>query len=99
MRSGQVERATSSLKTSVETAAPRDKAVRSSRLAEARLASGDLDGALDAANYGAGLLESRVSSVRALDRMKEFNARLDPRKSVSAVREFRERLQALSNAA
>jgi hypothetical protein len=31
--------------------------------------------------------------------MKEFNARLDPRKSVSAVREFRERLQALSIAA
>lgn len=99
LRSGQVERATSSLETSVETAAPRDKAVRSSRLAEARLAGGDLEGALDAANYGAGLLESSVSSVRALDRMKEFNARLDPRKSVSAVREFRERLQALSIAA
>lgn len=37
LRSGQVERATSSLETSVESAAPRDKAVRSSRLAEARL--------------------------------------------------------------
>ncbi|WP_329134637.1 transcriptional regulator [Streptomyces sp. NBC_01476] len=95
LRSGQVECATGSLEASVRSAAPRDKAVRSSRLAEARLAGGDLDGALDAANYGAGLLESSVSSVRALDRLKEFSARLEPRKSVPAVREFRERLQAL----
>ncbi|MEU6351030.1 transcriptional regulator [Streptomyces sp. NPDC047072] len=95
LRAGQVERATSSLEASVKTAAPRDKAVRSSRLAEARLAGGDLEGALDAANYGAGLLEDSVSSVRAVDRLKEFSARLEPRKSVPAVREFRERLQAL----
>ncbi|MFF8868139.1 transcriptional regulator [Streptomyces sp. NPDC015139] len=95
LRSGQVERATHSLETSVKSAAPRDKAVRSSRLAEARLAGGDLEGALDAANYGASLLESHVSSMRALDRLKEFSARLEPRKSVPAVREFRERLQAL----
>ncbi|MEV6987418.1 hypothetical protein AB0M95_40030 [Sphaerisporangium sp. NPDC051017] len=67
LRSGQVERATSSLETSVNKAAPRDKAVRSSRLAEARLAGNDLDGALDAANYGAELLEDKVSSVRAVD--------------------------------
>lgn len=99
LRSGQVERATDSLETSVKSAAPRDKAVRSSRLAEARLAGGDLDGALDAANYGAGLLESSVSSVRAVDRLKEFSVRLEPRKSVPAVREFRERLQALPTAA
>ncbi|MGW2007025.1 transcriptional regulator [Streptomyces nigrescens] len=95
LRSGQVERATRSLEASVTKAAPRDKAVRSSRLAEARLAGGDLDGALDAANYGADLLEDKVSSVRALDRLKEFSARLEPHKSVTAVREFRERLQAL----
>ncbi|GAA2230079.1 hypothetical protein GCM10010104_24050 [Streptomyces indiaensis] len=36
LRSGQVERAAGSLETSVKSAAPRDKAVRSSRLAEAR---------------------------------------------------------------
>jgi hypothetical protein len=94
-----VERATDSLETSVKSAAPRDKAVRSSRLAEARLAGGDLDGALDAANYGAGLLENGVSSVRAVDRLKEFSVRLEARKSVPAVREFRERLQALPAAA
>ncbi|QKW50914.1 transcriptional regulator [Streptomyces buecherae] len=99
LRSGQVERATDSLETSVKSAAPRDKAVRSSRLAEARLAGGDLDGALDAANYGTELLESSVSSVRALDRLKEFSAHLEPRKSVPAVREFRERLQAVPVAA
>nr|WP_239149699.1 transcriptional regulator [Streptomyces sp. SID12501] len=99
LRSGQVERATSSLETSVEKAAPRDKAVRSSRLAEARLAGNDLDGALDAANHGAGLLEDKVSSVRALDRLKEFAEQLQPHRSVPAVREFRERLQALSVAA
>ncbi|SHN36553.1 transcriptional regulator [Actinacidiphila paucisporea] len=95
LRSGQVERATGSLEASVWSAAPRDKAVRSSRLAEARLAGGDLDGALDAANYGAELLESSISSIRALDRLKEFSARLEPRKSVPSVREFRERLQTL----
>ncbi|AEY89628.1 putative transcriptional regulator [Streptomyces hygroscopicus subsp. jinggangensis 5008] len=95
LRSGQVERATRSLEISVGRAAPRDRAVRSSRLAEARLAGGDLDGALFAANHGARLLEEEVSSVRALDRLKEFSARLEPHKSVAAVREFRERLQAL----
>jgi len=95
LRSGQVERATSSLETSVASAAPRDKAVRSSRLAEARLAGGDLEGALDAANYGAGLLEGTVSSVRALERLKEFSVRLEPHKHVLSVREFRERLQEL----
>jgi len=99
LRSGQVERATSSLETSVEKAAPRDKAVRSSRLAEARLAGNDLDGALDAANHGAGLLEDKVSSVRALDRLKEFAEQLQAHRSVPAVREFRERLQALPVAA
>ncbi|MEV5592887.1 transcriptional regulator [Streptomyces sp. NPDC052496] len=99
LRSGQVERATSSLEASVKQAAPRDKAVRSSRLAEARLAGGDLDGALDAANHGAELLEEKVSSVRAYDRLKEFSARLEPHKSVPEVREFRDRLQALPDAA
>ncbi|OIK28072.1 hypothetical protein [Streptomyces malaysiense] len=96
LRSGQVERATSSLETSVTRAAPRDKAVRSSRLAEARLAGDDLEGALDAANYGAELLEDSVSSIRALNRLKEFSTRLEPHKSIPSVREFRERLQELS---
>lgn len=94
LRSGQVERATRSLETSVKKA-PRGKAVRSSRLAEARLAGSDRDGALDAANYGADLLEDKVSSVRVLDRLKEFSEQLQLHKSVPAVREFRERLQAL----
>lgn len=74
---------------------PRDKAVRSSRLAEDRLAGSDLDGALGAVSYGADLLEDKVSSVRALDRLKGFSEQLQPHKSVPAVREFRERLQAL----
>ncbi|MFD7506805.1 tetratricopeptide repeat protein [Streptomyces sp. NPDC059850] len=99
LRAGQVERATSSLETSVKSAAPRDKAVRSSRLAEARLTAGDLEGALDAANFGARLLEDSVSSIRALDRLKEFSARLEPHRSVASVREFRDRLQALPVAA
>ncbi|GGY07381.1 hypothetical protein GCM10010358_70670 [Streptomyces minutiscleroticus] len=99
LRSGQVERATGFLEASLRSAAPRDKAVRSGRLAEARLAGGDLEGALDAASYGVGLLEGSVSSVRALDRLKEFAARLEPCRSVPAVREFRERLQVLPVAA
>ncbi|GAA2672940.1 hypothetical protein GCM10010310_13710 [Streptomyces violaceolatus] len=96
LRSGQLERATSSLETSVTRAAPRDKAVRSSRLAEARLAGGDLEGALDAANYGAALLEDSVSSIRALDRLREFSTKLEPHRSVPSVRDFRERLLELS---
>ncbi|GGZ13414.1 hypothetical protein GCM10010387_01800 [Streptomyces inusitatus] len=76
-----------------------EQAVRSSRLAEARLAGGDLDGALDAANYGAALLEDKVSSVRALDRLKEFSLQLEPHRAVPSVREFRERLQAVPVAA
>ncbi|WP_432184155.1 transcriptional regulator [Streptomyces tendae] len=99
LRSGQLERATSSLETSVTRAAPRDKAVRTSRLAEARLAGGDLEGALDAANYGAALLEDSVSSIRALDRLREFSTKLEPHRSVPSVREFRERLLELSVAA
>ncbi|MET9990835.1 transcriptional regulator [Streptomyces mutabilis] len=99
LRSGQLERATSSLETSVTRAAPRDKAVRSSRLAEARLAGGDLEGALDAANYGAALLEDSVSSIRALDRLREFSTKLEPHRSVPSVRDFRERLLELSVAA
>ncbi|WP_241826909.1 transcriptional regulator [Streptomyces graminilatus] len=95
LRLGQLERATSSLETSVEKAAPRDKAVRASRLAEARLAGNDLDGALHAANHGAELLEDKVSSVRALNRLKEFSEQLQPHQSVPAVRDFRERLRAL----
>ncbi|MEU9498781.1 transcriptional regulator [Streptomyces sp. NPDC048196] len=99
LRSGQLDRATASLEASVKKAAPRDKAVRSARLAEARLAGHDLEGALDAANYGAELLEDKVSSVRATDRLKEFSEQLQPHKSAPAVREFRERLQALPDAA
>ncbi|MEU7447941.1 hypothetical protein AB0B46_18295, partial [Streptomyces diastaticus] len=40
-----------------------------------------------------------LRALRALDRLKEFSAHLEPRKSVPAVREFRERLQALPVAA
>ncbi|KOV59178.1 transcriptional regulator [Streptomyces sp. MMG1121] len=98
LRSGQVDRATSSLEASVNRAAPRDRAVRTSRLAEARLAGGDLDGALHAANHGARLLEEDVSSIRALARLQDFSEQLEAHKRVPAVREFRERLQALSTA-
>lgn len=100
LRAGQLDRATKSLETSVEKATPRDKAVRSARLAEARLVGNDLDGALDAGNYGAGLLEDNVSSVRALDRLKEFAEQLPRHKTApAAVREFCERLQALPDEA
>lgn len=95
LRAGQVERATSALETSVNRAAPRDMTVRTARLAEARLAGNDLEGALEAANRGAELLEDKVSSMRALGRLNEFSARLEPNTSVPAVREFRERLKAL----
>ncbi|MCT2589816.1 transcriptional regulator [Streptomyces sp. N2-109] len=99
LRAGQPERATSSLETSVTKATPRDKAVRSARLAEARLAGNDLDGALDAANYGAELLEDKVSSARAIGRLKEFSEQLQPHRTVPGVREFRERLHTLPETA
>lgn len=100
LRAGQLDCATKSLEASVDKATPRDKAVRSARLAEARLAGNDLDGALDAGNYGAELLEDNVSSVRALDRLKEFAEQLLHHKTATAaLREFRERIQALPAAA
>ncbi|ARQ67856.1 transcriptional regulator [Streptomyces marincola] len=95
LRSGRVQQATSALEESITRAVPRDKAVRSSRLAEARLQGSDIEGALDAANRGAELVENGVSSVRAVDRLREFSARLDPHAHVPAVREFRDRLQEL----
>ncbi|MCE7080462.1 transcriptional regulator [Streptomyces sp. ST2-7A] len=95
LRSGQVKEATGALEESVKRALPRDKAVRTSRLAEARLQGSDLEGALDAANHGAELVENGVSSVRAVDRLQEFSAKLDPHAHVPAVREFRNRLQEL----
>jgi hypothetical protein len=95
LRSGQVDRATNALAVSVDQAVPRDQAVRAGRLATARLAGKDLDGALDAANRGVALLEDQVRSVRAVDRLTKFEGYLAPHYSVPAVAEFRERLHAL----
>lgn len=95
LRTGQLDRATKSLETSVDKATPRDRAVRS-----ARLAGNDLDGALAASTYGAELIEDNGSSVRALDRLKELAEQLPREKTAPvAVREFRERLQTLPDAA
>ncbi|MDH6143647.1 hypothetical protein P3T35_005682 [Kitasatospora sp. GP30] len=95
LRSGSAERATAALEASIAMAVPRDKAARAPRLAEARLTGGDLDGALDAANAGAALLEGPVSSDRAVTRLNEFSRQLDKYSTVPAVREFRDRLRAL----
>lgn len=95
MRSGQVERATASFAQSIDKAVPRDQAVRSGRLATARLAARDLDGALDAATKGVGLLEDQVTSARAQARLQKFEAKLTPYRKEPAVREFGERLRAL----
>ncbi|MFH8628007.1 multiprotein-bridging factor 1 family protein [Streptomyces vietnamensis] len=95
LRSGFPERATNALAVAVEQAVPRDRAVRSGRLATARLAARDLDGALDAANAGLDLLENRVRSDRAQVRLTKFSHYLEPHVAVPAVREFRERLHAL----
>ncbi|GAA2259054.1 hypothetical protein GCM10010430_48870 [Kitasatospora cystarginea] len=95
LRSGQVDRATDALATSIDQAVPRDQAVRSGRLATARLAGRDLDGALDAANHGLTLLEGSVQSVRAVDRLKKFEGYLKPHYSEPAVDEFRDRLKSL----
>jgi hypothetical protein len=95
LRAGKIEEATSALARSVEEAVPRDKAVRSARLAQARLAGRDLDGALEAANFGVGLLESRVHSVRALDALNGFNTQLNRYAAEPGVKAFRERLLSL----
>ncbi|QES57213.1 transcriptional regulator [Streptomyces venezuelae] len=99
LRSGFPERATTALALSVDQAVPRDKAVRSGRLATARLASRDLDGALDAATIGLALLEGKVRSDRARSRLTKFSGYLEPHADAPAVREFRERLRALPVAA
>jgi hypothetical protein len=74
---------------------PRDQAVRADLIATARLASKDLDGALDAANRGLDLLETKVHSVRAVNRLAKFEGYLKPHQAEPAVAEFRERLHAL----
>lgn len=92
---GDSEVATDYLAASVQSSVPRDKAVRVGRLAEAHLAGGDLDGALTAANYGVDLLERKVSSHRAADRLRNFSDKLTPFSKETTVKEFRERLKAL----
>ncbi|MFJ1797161.1 transcriptional regulator [Kitasatospora griseola] len=95
LRAGQVDRATSALASSIDHAVPRDQAVRAGRLATARLAGKDLDGALDAANRGLGLLETQVYSIRAVNRLTKFAGYLEPHRAEPAVIEFRERLSEL----
>ena len=95
LRAGRTDLAAASLEQSINEAAPRDKAARSARLAEARLSGKDLDGALDAANKGAELLEGQVTSARATTRLNEFSAKLKPYSRVPEVAQFRERLRAL----
>ncbi|MFC8900794.1 transcriptional regulator [Streptomyces cinereoruber] len=95
LRAGYPERATNALSVAVDRAVPRDRAVRSGRLATARLAARDLDGALDAANVGLELLENHVRSDRARVRLTKFSRYLEPYAAVPAVREFRERLRTL----
>ncbi|WP_322972935.1 MULTISPECIES: hypothetical protein [Streptomycetaceae] len=99
LRSGQVDKATRALADSIEKAVPRDQAVRSGRLAQARLEGKDLHGALDAANRGLALLEERVSSARAVECLAAFSSKLGSYKKVPAVREFRDRLKALPEVA
>ncbi|MFE8939945.1 transcriptional regulator [Streptomyces sp. NPDC007872] len=95
LRAGFPERATHALSVAVDRAVPRDQAVRSGRLATARLAARDLDGALAAAAVGLELLESSVRSDRAQVRLTKFSHYLEPHATEPAVREFRERLRAL----
>jgi hypothetical protein len=96
LAAGHSAEATEYLAASVRTAVPRDKAVRAGRLAEAHLAGGDLDGALAAANQGIELLEQRVASHRAVDRLSAFSGKLNQRFAAEpAVRAFRDRLASL----
>ncbi|MER8231097.1 transcriptional regulator [Streptomyces sp. NPDC094049] len=95
LRAGYPERATGALAVAVDRAVPRDRAVRSGRLATARLAARDLDGALEAAGLGLALLEGQVRSDRARVRLTKFSRCLESHTAVPAVREFRDRLRAL----
>lgn len=95
LRAGQADRAVDALALAVDNAVPRDQAVRAGRLATARLVGNDLDGALDAANRGLGLLETQVQSARAVSRLTKFGGYLSDHRDVPAVVEFRERLRSL----
>ncbi|MGG2462808.1 transcriptional regulator [Streptomyces sp. RGM 3693] len=92
---GHADQAADFLVASVDASVPRDRAVRAGRLAEAYLEGKNLDGALAAANEGAELLEQRVASGRALERLTEFSGKLGKFKNEPAVCEFRERVKAL----
>jgi hypothetical protein len=99
LRAGQFGRAATAFDISVNEAVPRDSAVRSGYLATARLSGRDLDGALNAASQGVALLGEQVSSDRALSRLHDFDRCLAPQSTEPAVREFRERLNALPRVA
>ena len=96
---GHYDEASEALERSVAKAAPRDAAVRSARLAEVRLMGRNLDGALEAAHQGLALLEGAVSSSRAVNRLYEFADQLSGHSAEPSVVEFRERLDAVRQAA
>jgi hypothetical protein len=64
---------TDCLAASVNAAVPRDEAVRAGRLAEGHRAGGNLNRALAAADHGVALLEQRVASNHAAERLNALD--------------------------
>lgn len=94
--SGQARKATEALERSVKQAAPRDRAVRYGTLALAYQETGDLDGALDATNKAADLIDEGIHTRRGVERLHEVRSALRPHRSEARVREATERITALA---
>lgn len=93
---GQAAKATDALERSVKEAAPRDRAVRYGTLALAYQQAGDLDGALDATNKAADLIDQGIHSQRGIERLQKVRKGLAPHRTEARVKEVSERIAALA---
>lgn len=77
-------------------AAPRDRAVRYGTLALAHQQAGTLDGAIDATNKAADLIDQGIHSQRGIERLQEVRKAFAPHHAEAKVKEASERIVALA---
>lgn len=94
--SGQARQATAALERSVAHAAPRDRAVRYGTLALAHQKTGDLDGALDATDKAADLIDQGIHSQRGIERLHEVRRAFAAHRNEPRVKEASERIATLA---
>ena len=96
LATGQATKATDALERSVTEAAPRDRAVRYGTLALAHQQTGNLDGALDASNKAADLIDQGIHSQRGIERLQEVRRGFASHRAEPRVKEAAERIAVLA---